>query len=212
MGKETIYSIRGTEAGAYEVVGFVPEVFGSFSEHQNALLFLGALKKAEPSLLPIETAPAPAKPVATPKPEKPTTAKPANVQEPSPKPTAAPAPKTVASGMMPVDLVPDEDVWAGALDRLAAGEKINTVAEEIGETFGKLRSKWAIAIRAGTHQKPGADISVSGGVGAVLKRGGPPKRSPEAFDRDVAKLMGEPPLDDCQQSPAGRSSQDDNRT
>lgn len=217
MEKMQLFDIRTTNKGVYEVIRLEPVVLGSFAKQGHALLFIDSLKgrnqdastgASKPSLDPLAFDPEPV-PEMSPAPQgKP--AGPVNVPAPSPKP--APAPKAVPGGMMPVDIVLDEDAWRMALDRLAAGEKIKDVAEEIGVTFGKLRSKWAGAIRAGTHQKPGADSPVSGGVGEVLKRGGPPKRSPEAFVRDVAKLMGEQPLDDCQQSPAGRSSQDDNRT
>jgi hypothetical protein len=189
MVKVQIFDIRRNETGEHEVIQANPLVLGTFEDYDNARLFLDVLMKAP---APSETGPAPVKPAATPKPEKPTAAKPAepaNVPESSPKPF--PAPKTLASGTMPVDLVPDEDVWREVLDRLAAGEKINTVAVEIGVTFGELLSKWVEALRAGTHQEPGADNPVSGGVEGVLKRGKPVKRSPEAHERGVAKLMGE---------------------
>ncbi len=211
MTKMQVFDIRRTETGEHEVIQANPLVLGTFDDYDNARLFLDALMKT-PDPTPRE--PAPVKPAATPEPK----ARPEPAETVLEKPSQTdPAPVPAARKVKPQlpaisEPDPGEVFWTTALDRLAAGEKIKDVAENIGVTFGKLRSKWAGAIRAGTHQKPGADSPVSGGVGEVLKRGGPAKLSPEAFERDVAKLMGEPPLDDCQQSPAGRASQGDTRT
>lgn len=210
--------IRKSEIGCFEVVRLEPVVVGTFDQESHARLFLDALAgkprttgpaerggeplvgKVIPAIValakttpvkPLAEPPAPKAQAADPTPiAKTTRLPPAAVSE---TPVAKPAKQPVkpATENLPAllggDIEPED--WVVALNRIAGGEKFTAVAEAMGLPFGKLRSKWALAVQSGTHQKPGADNPVSGGVTGVLERG---KGSTWTSEQDDAILAARP--------------------
>jgi len=196
--KKIEFGIWVNQEGLHQVIRFEPVVLGSFGEQRHAQMFLGALTgntKAQPAhdpalssekrpppksaALAFDPVPVPEiKPGETPIPVPDPASMPVKACEPIPVPgpekrTKSAKPAQKSTSMLPVvsDREPSDEDWATALNRIAGGEKVTAVAEAMGLPFGKLRSKWAGAVRLGTHQKPGADNPVSGGVTAVLDRG-----------------------------------------
>lgn len=151
----TELEIRRAENGDFRVVRFEPVELARFVEAGNAQMFIEMLRdqvdedEAEPSVAPAAS-PAAARPALVP------------VAEPE-----APPAEAVAED----EEDPSEEDWDRALDRIAGGEKVIDVADDMGITFGRLRSKWAHAVKAGTHERAKTDAPVSGGVGGVLQRG-----------------------------------------
>lgn len=144
----------------YEVARVSREVLGAFADYDMASLFAKAVGDR------------PVPPVSVPAPE---------------------APPSAAEPDLPVSSKPNPSKYSGqdgldsfetALDRVEAGEPLKEVAQDAGLPFGQLRGKWAAAIRNGSRKKPAPvpvpvvaetdDTPVSGGVGAVLARGGGP--------------------------------------
>ena len=195
MSDDIEYKVRPGRDGGFQVVGFQPVVVGEFPEHANAKVFLEALallKKPSPNSpapLPThqpvpETSPEPAQQIAS----KP---KPSTLDRLASKPGAS-RPARPETDMVPVRGEPTDADWATALDRIAGGETVSNVADQSGLPFGKLRSKWAMAVKNKTHQKGGSDTPASGGVGAVLARGRPAESiSDQAHENAVARLMQE---------------------
>lgn len=176
--------IRRTKSG-WEVVRTAPEVLGSFADRGHAELFLRALQGRLPPRERAAGKPAPA---------------PVTPESALARPEGQAAPTSAATRLEPAaDPVPAEtcepppselsgggwlDSFEAALDRVEAGEALKDVAQDTGLPFGQLRGKWAAAIRNGSRTKPAPvpalavaeaeDTPVSGGVGAVLARGGRP--------------------------------------
>ena len=97
----------------------------------------------------------------------------ADTPEPHHKRTApTPEPK-VKPDAPPAD--DSEDIWDEAIQRVAAGEKIKVVADDMGLQWTLLRAKYGRAVATGKVKKPEPmepdDAPVSGGVGSVLARG-----------------------------------------
>lgn len=180
MSKSAV-TIEQTISG-WEVLELRPVVVGRFSERTHADLFADALrfgaKERAASAEPLQPNPgAPDEvdtpqiaPVLQPAEPNPTAAKSKAPAQPS---VIEKSPPEVLPGVVsetPLEEISDDDL-STAFDRAEGGEKMMTIARDMGLPFGRLRAKWAAAVKSGARQKPDDDQPTSGGPAGVLARG-----------------------------------------
>lgn len=163
------FKLNETAPGTFEIVRFLPEVVGTFSDRDMAEKVLGFLEADAMSAERIaQQSPAPPAP-----------------DHPSPKPDAAVPFRRSPSPVDQFDWRPEE--LAEAFARLEAGGAVKEVAEDYGKSWSTLRAKWAVHCK---KNRP---------TGTALVPAAPGQKSPhemvsaavnELKEQDECKLCG----------------------